>query len=385
MFQRLCLIWISIEQKFNNKKNLEKNQKKKIDAKKRQGFFYIDLNTPVFFCCSLWFQRFEQHSLATTMETGGGAPPEGGVPSGVDVLRTFAKCAGRKSVSTWLISRVLPLIATMYGVCPPTNTNIAVPTVSIEAAGSGAVLVPALPLHEGTTCAQVKEEIAKKLNENAHYSYALMLGHGGREIKDEEIISTGTDTLVLVRRDPFCMQFNFSDYDDKVEQYSFDFVIDGETIRVEATGEQIEDAYWNSDYMLGLNWDIKYEGDKKIFVAMKSNFDSITFQLQLVMYKFDCNENIEQKFICETTVDNYDFGHFSTNGTINGVPVVLSIPMKKEYCCTDDGSAWENWYLNDITIKTSDGEDHPFNDLFTTKSFDNNYFAKTNFAIVPYL
>ena len=323
------------------------------------------------------------------METGGGAPPEGGVPSGVDVLRTFAKCAGRKSVSTWLISRVLPLIATMYGVCPPTNTKIAVPTVSIEAAGSGAVLVPALPLPEGTTCAQVKEEIAKKLNENAHYSYALMLGHGGREIKDEEIISTGTDTLVLVRRDQFCMQFKLSDYKDKVEKYKFDFVIDGKTISVKATCEQIEDAFWQSDYMQVLNWDIEYEGDKKIFVAMDGDFDNDTFQLQLVMYEFDCDKNIELHFVCKESVNNDDecteHGYFSTNGTINGVPVVLSIPMKKEYCCTDDGSAWENWYLNDITIKTSDGEDHPFNDLFTTKSFDNNYFAKTNFAIVPYL
>ena len=286
-----------------------------------------------------------------------------------------------------LTREVLMLIATMYGVCPPTNTKRAVPTVKIEAAGSGTVLVPALPLPEGTTCTDVKNAIATKCEGYSFGSFELMQGHGGRVLEDADVIPPGTDTLVLVRRVPFCMQFNFSDYKDKVEQYSFDFVINGKTIRVKATGEQIEDAYWDSDYMSVLSWDIEYEGDKKIFVAMISDFDNDTFQLQLVMYEFDCDENIELHFECEETVfkseTHIEYGKFTTNGTINGVPVVLSIPMTQEYCCTDAGTAWENWYLDDITIKKSDGEDHPLDELFITKSFGNDYFSETNFAIVP--
>ena len=323
------------------------------------------------------------------METGGGAPSGGGAPPVGYVLKAFAMAANRHPTLR-LPSEILILLATMYGLFPPTHFAVpTVPTVSIEAAGSGAVLVRALPLLEGTTCAQVKEEIAKKLNENAHYSYALMLGHRGHEIKDKEIIPTGTDTLVLVRRDPFCMQLIFSDYEDQVDQYSFDFVINGKTIRVKATGEQIVNAYWDAACTTGLDWDIEYEGDKKIFVAMKADFDNDTFQLQLVMYEFDCDENIERHFVCENAESThetcFEYGKLTTNGTINGVPVVLSIPMTQEYCCTDARTAWEEWYLDDITIKKSDGENHPLGNLFTTKSFGDCYFAETNFAIVPYL
>ena len=301
------------------------------------------------------------------------------------MIRVVGVCA-RGGFSTNVL---LMLVAALGVVFPKDTPGAKVPTVCIEAAGSGAILVRALPLREGTTCARTKEMITERLADYACYSFALMLGHGGHEIKDKEIIPTGTDTLVLVRRDPFCMQLIFSDYEDQVDQYSFDFVINGKTIRVKATGEQIVNAYWDADCTTGLDWDIEYEGDKKIFVAMKADFNNDTFQLQLVMYKFDCDENIERHFVCENTESThetcFEYGKFTTNGTINGVPVVLSIPMTQEYCCTDAGTAWEEWYLDDITIKKSDGENHPLGNLFTTKSFGDSYFAETNFAIVPYL
>lgn len=283
------------------------------------------------------------------------------------------------------------LLAEMLGLNPNHNGAHGTWTVRIEAFGSGTLLVPALTLLEGTTCAQVKNDIATNCEGYSFGSFELMLGHGGNVLNDADIIQQTTEPLVLVR-DQFCKQFKLSDFKvGEVEPYSFDFVIDGKTIRVEATGEQIHRAYYS--FMLGLNWDIKYEGDKKFFVAMKKNFPTNTFQLQLVMYKFDCGENIERLFVHNKSVDDgdtiTDFGNFSTKGTINGVPVVLSLPMtrtRKHRVNNFDYFNCDKWCLGIITIKPSDSEDdHPLHYLFTTKSFGDNFFSEPNFAIVPKL
>ena len=104
--------------------------------------------------------------------------------------------------------------------------------------------------------------------------------------------------------------------------------------------------------------------------------------LLLVMYRFDFYERIEREFKCEEKVNDGDTwtesGSFSTNGTINEVPVVLSLDMVHRYYCTF-GRTNDDWELGDITIKDSCEKPPPFTgEVFTTKSRGDN-----NFTIVP--
>lgn len=90
------------------------------------------------------------------------------------------------------------LLAKMLGLHPRSvSAENAVPTVRIEANGSGAVLVRALPLPDGTKCQLIEEMISKQLEGYPRRSYFLMLGHGGRELKERDVIPPGTATLVL--------------------------------------------------------------------------------------------------------------------------------------------------------------------------------------------
>ena len=292
------------------------------------------------------------------------------------------------------------MLAAALGVVFPKDTPGAkVQTVRIEAAGSGAILVRALPLPEGATCADVKNAIATRCEGYSVGAFELMLGHGGNVLKNDDVIQPTTEPLVLLRRDPYSKNITISDYSNESDEskiFSFPFVIDGKTFMVEATGKEILEGFWYTDreeinplllkiYHGGV--EVKSFGGFKLFVAM-TRFSTEVGNICLVMYQFDFDERIEDKFALKKTVNDGDtrieIGSFSTNGTINGVPVVLSLPMQQRYCSSDNETNYEEWFLGDVTIVESSGKPHPFTEVFTTESRGDCYFADLDYAIVPH-
>lgn len=255
------------------------------------------------------------------------------------------------------------LLAKTLGISTTSNDKHRT-TVRIEAAGSGTVLVPALPLPEGKTCAHVKEDIAIKFEGCSFCSFELMMGHGGHILNDEDIIPPGTDILVLMRSIP-SVTFDLENFNIETIQ----FVVDGKTFTVGLAGfaNQIDGLEWEIDGKIRpVNFEIEHEGkiitetdcygnyytpfgEYSLFVGASIDGDRVKFTL--FKYKFD-----DETDIGNNVDENWNF---QTKGTINGQEVTLS------QCMECDGGRFGDLFRpqGSPSIQCADGS-NPFEDCF---------------------
>lgn len=256
-------------------------------------------------------------------------------------------------------------LAAMFGV-PPSSVSAenANSYVRIEAAGSGIVLVPRLPLPEGTTGAQVKKEIATKFPDYPNGSFLLLLmqGHGVRVLKDEEVIPPGTNTLVLVRNIPSVI-IDLNIFDSQYTE-TINFVVDGETFTVTLTKNQIEYFRYDIDEnMRPVKFEIEHNGEiitefggYNLFVGVSTDDNRAKFTL--FKYKFD--NDIDIGNYSNNYINVNEEWIFQTKGTINGQEVTLTQVMMRS--ADRYGDCWEPKAYA-LSIKYAD-ESISFKDFF---------------------